>query len=126
MMIYGYEATITTDGSGNATAYVTVGTNRKLHGKVHAIKYSPGTLDTGADLTITGETSGVPILVKSNAGTADVWFYPRVIPNKNTDGAAFTDVEECIVVYDERIKVVVAQGDATKTGTITCYVNTAE
>jgi hypothetical protein len=94
-----------------------------LRGRVHAIKYAPGTLDTGADLTITGETTGVPILVKSNAGTSTVWYYPRVIPNKNTDGSAFTDLAADIHVLNERIKVVVAQGGATKTGTITVYVD---
>lgn len=123
-MIQATSATITTDGSGDATVYLTVGTNRKLSGQVHAICYEPGTIVIGADLTITGETTAVPILVKADAGTSNVWYHPRVIPNKNTDGAAFTDVAADIHVVDERIKVVVAQGGDTKTGTITVYIET--
>lgn len=125
-MIQAVSATITTDAAGDATVYITVGINRKLSGRVHAIKYEPGTIVTGADLTITGETTAVPILVKANAGTSDVWYYPRVIPNKNTDGSAFTDVAADIHVVDERIKVVVAQGGDTKTGTITAYIDSRD
>lgn len=119
-MIQEVSITITTDGSGDATVYL----GSRLRGRVHAIKYAPGDLDTGADLTITGETTAVEILVKANAGTSTVWYYPRVIPNKNTDGSAFTDLAADIHVLNERIKVVAAQGGDTKTGTITAYVDT--
>jgi len=118
-MIESVSATITTDSSGDATVYM----GSRLRGRVHAIKYAPGTLDTGADLTITGDTTGVPILVKANAGTSTVWFYPRVIPSKNTDGNAFSDAIKDICVLNERIKVIVAQGGDTLTGTITAYVD---
>lgn len=120
MLLFKYSAAITTDASGDATVYL----GSVIRGRVHAIKYAPGTLDTGADLTITGETTGVPILVKANAGTSTVWYYPRVIPNKNTDGSAFTDVAEKIQLLEERIKVVVAQGGNALTGAITVYVET--
>ena len=119
-MLFEASTTITTDGSGDATVYL----GSKLTGRVHAIKYEPGDIATGGDLTITGETTEVPILVKTDAGTSDVWYYPKVIPNKNTDGSAFTDVAADIHVLKERIKVVVAQGGDTKTGTITVYVDT--
>lgn len=118
-MLQEISTSITTDGSGDATVYL----GSKLRGRVHAIKYEPGTIATGADLTIIGETTKVPVLVKANAGTSDVWYYPRAIPNKNADGAAFTDVAVDIHVFQERIKVVVAQGGDTKTGKITAYVD---
>lgn len=118
-MLEAVSATITTSSGGVATVYL----GSKLTGRVHAIKYAPGTLDTGADLTITGETTGVPILVKANAGTSTVWYYPRVLPNSNVDGAAGTDDFTDICVLRERIKVAVAQGGDTLTGTITAYVD---
>jgi len=87
------------------------------------IKYAPGTLDTGADLTITGETSGVPILTKADAGTSTVFYYPRAAANKVADGAASSLTEVEVWVLEERIKVVVAQGGASATGTITVWVD---
>lgn len=118
-MIHEVSETITTDSSGDATVYL--GTD--LYGRVHAIRYTPGTIDTGAGLTITGETTGVPILVQASAGTSVLWKYPRAFPNQNTDGAAEADAREDIHVHKERIKVVVASGGNTKTGSITAYVD---
>ena len=116
---YAYTQTITTSSGGAATVYF----GYKINGRVVAIKYAPGSsgLDTGADLTLTGESSGVEILVKANAGTSTVWYYPRVLVNKNTDGTAATDALTDIYVYTERIKLVVAQGGDTKTGSMTIY-----
>jgi hypothetical protein len=114
---FAYEGTITTDGSGDATIYL----GSKINGRVIAIKYEPGSIVTGGDLTITGETSEVAILAKTDAGTSDVWYYPRVLVNKNSDASAATDALTDIFVFSERVKVVVAQGGDTKTGTITLY-----
>lgn len=121
-MIVEVSANITTDAAGAAEVYL----GTRLRGRVHAIKYTPGTLDTGADLTITGETTGVPILVQSNAGTSVLWKYPRVLANKNTDGAAATDAFADIHVLNERIKVVVAQGGNTLAGSIKAYIDTPD
>ncbi len=118
-MLFEYTATLTVDGSGDLTTYL----GSKISGIVRAIKYAPGTLDTNADLAITGETTGVPILTKANAGTSTVWFYPRVLVNKNTDGAAATDAFTDIRLFKERIKVIVAQGGNALSGTITFYID---
>lgn len=115
--MYSYTETITTSSGGAATVYL----GSAISGKVIAIKYEPGTLDTGADLTITGATSGVPILTKADAGTSDVWYYPRALINEVPDGSAGTDFFTHVYVYGERIKVVVAQGGDTLTGQITVY-----
>lgn len=112
------KADIVTDASGNATVYLTHGLNRKPNGFLVCLKYTPGTLDTGADLTITGEDSGIPIMTKSNAGTSTVWYCPRALPNAVADGAAGTVATEYIPIKDERIKVVVAQGGNVLTGSI--------
>lgn len=118
-MITEISTTITTDGSGAATVHL----GSKIRGKVHAIKYSPGTIATGADLTITGEITGVPILTVTNAGTSEVWWHPRALATQNTDASAATDAFVDIEVVLERIQVVVAQGGASATGTITAYIN---
>jgi hypothetical protein len=112
------KADIVTDASGNATVYLTHGLNRKPNGFLVALKYTPGTLDTGADLTITGEDSGIPIMTKLNAGTSTVFYYPRALINQVADGAAGASGVERIPIRDERIKVVVAQGGNVLAGSI--------
>lgn len=119
-MIEKCTATITTDSSGNATVYL----GSKLRGRVHAINYVAGTLENTADLVITGEDTGVAILTDSPTGSE--WFYPRAFPNAVTTGGAGTVAAEDVHVLKERIKVVVAQGGDTKTGTITVYIDTPQ
>lgn len=117
-MFSSVSGTITTDASGDATIYLAHRETCNPNGFVYCIKYTPGTLDTGADLTITSERFGVPILSKLNAGTSVAYFFPRVFPNSSADGAAGTVASELIPVKDDRIKVVVAQGGNVKQGTI--------
>ena len=112
------KADIVTDSSGDATVYLSHGNNRSPNGFLVALKYTPGTLDTGADLTITGETSGIPILTKADAGTNAVFFYPRALLNQAADGAAGASGSEYIPIKDERIKVVVANGGNAGAGSI--------
>lgn len=116
-MIHRTQVTITTDSSGNATVYL----GSKLRGRVHAIKYTKGTLDAGTDLVITGEDTGVAILTDSPSDSA--WFYPRAFPNKVTDGDAGTVPSEDVHVLKERIKVVVAQGGNAGVGSIEAYID---
>lgn len=118
-MIVEYTVAITTAADQTATVYL----GSVIRGRVIAIKYEPGDIATGADLTITGETTGVAILTKANAGTSDVWYYPLAISNQVTDGAASAISEVPVWVYKERIKVAVAQGGVSKTGAITVYVD---
>lgn len=112
------KADIVTDASGNATVYLSHGLNRKPNGFLIELRYTPGTLDTGADLTITGEDSGVPVMTKANAGTSNVVYKPRAFPNAVADGAAGTVATELIPIKDERIKVVVVQGGNAGAGSI--------
>jgi len=127
--VFAYAATITTNGTGDATVYF----GKKIHGRVVAVKYAPGGasgLATGADLTLTGETTEVPILIKANAGQSTVWYRPRTIPNLNTDGSSFSDIDADIFVGSaeapERIKLVVTDAVAAETGTMTIYVEQDE
>lgn len=114
--------TITTNSSGAAEVYL----GSKLRGYLVALIYKPGTLDTGADLTITCETSLFPILSKSNMGTGNSFLYPRALPtNANSaTGPLGTVPSERIPLMNERIKVVVAQGGNTLTGTIEAIYET--
>ncbi len=113
---------IVTDSSGNATVYLEHGINGKPEGFLVLLRYAPGDMDTGADLTITGEDSGIPIMTKSNAGTSTVFFYPRALLNAVADGAASTNASEFIPINKERIKVIVAQGGNVKTGSIEAWL----
>jgi len=109
---------ITTDASGNAEVYLQPGANNGLNGFLVCLKYTPGTLATGTDLVITGETSGIPILTITNAGTSNVFWYPRALLNAVADGAAATNPSEFIPIKNERIKVAVAQGGSGGVGSI--------
>jgi hypothetical protein len=114
--------TITTDASGDATVYL----GSRLRGKVLAIKYEPGSLYFRADLTITGETTEVPILIVSDGGTSDVWFFPRRLASDHADESTSADDYRDIYVLNERIKVVVANAGDEDTGTITIYIDTPD
>lgn len=120
MLIEHGPVTLTTDASGNCTAY----TSGTVRGFVYAIKYAAGTLANTADLVITGETTGVAILTDSPA--ASEWFYPRAFGSQATDGAAGTSPDHLVPVFHERIKIVVAQGGTSVTGTITFYTDEYE
>ena len=116
---------ILTDASGDATVYLTHGENRKFNGFLMLLKYTPGTINTAATLTITGESSGNPIIVKTNAGTSVVFYYPRALANAvASPGAAVAGTTEYIPIKDERIKVVVASGGVTKAGSIEAIIMT--
>lgn len=117
-MFSSVKADILTDASGDATVYLTHSINRKPNGYLVVLKYTPGTLATGADLTITGETSGIPILTKADAGTSVAFYYPRAKLNQVADGVQSDSGSEFIPIKDERIKVVVAQGGNAGAGTI--------
>lgn len=114
--------TLTVDASGDATVY----SDKPVSGRVLQVRYVPGAgataLATGADLAVTGEDTGVEIATLSNIGTSAFTKVPRQ-PTHGLSGTALvyagTDaVAEPPYVAGERIKVVVAQGGVSKTGTL--------
>ena len=120
-MIIAVTATISTVGDGSATAYA----GKNVTGHILAIQYAFGDIANTADFTITGETTGLEILTYANVPAANDTFFPRVIARQHTDGAAIASTNGGPpFVCDERIKVVVAQGGASKSGTMTFYVET--
>ena len=110
-----YTVTLTTNGSGVAEGYTP-----KLRGKVHDIQYVKTDFANGADVAITGETTGRNIWTQSDVN-ASVQVAPRQ-PTHTQAGVArvyaSTDgVADKIAVSGERIKIAIAQGGDTKVGT---------
>lgn len=112
---------LVTDGDGAAT----VNGERSIFGRLYAIEYRPGTIDTGATVTITCEgASSKALLTKANAGTDNTFYYPRDIVHAVADGAALTGTsggDRDLPILNGTPKVVVASGAATKTGYVTIY-----
>lgn len=112
---------LTTDGSGDAST-----TGEAILGKLYAVLYLPGTIDTGATLTLTCEGSGSkPLLTKASAGTANTWYYPRDLQHGVADGAALTGTaggDRAMPILEGRLKAVIASGGATKTGSVIFYI----
>lgn len=111
-------ADIVCDASGNATVYLDHGSNRKANGFIVMVRYVPGTIATGADITITSESRNIPILTKVDAGTSESIFYPRAPLSAVADGAPAASGSEFIPIKDERIKVEVVQGGSGGQGFI--------
>lgn len=113
--------TLTTTAGGAATEYTP-----DVNGFVRAIRYSGG-FDATADITITGDDTGQPIITMTDQADAVATLHPRqathdIVGAASLYAATGEPVESDIPIAGERIKVVVAQGGATKTGTLTFWV----
>ena len=119
-MLRSFEVPVTITIMGSGTGYA----GTKVTGKVVAVKYGYVNFAAGADLAITGDTTGAPILDVDDIPEADTFWLPHILPHKHTDGSAFTDAAaEPPRVFGEKIKIVILQGGANgKTGTFTLYV----
>jgi len=107
---------ITTASDGSATVY-----SNNVTGRVLAVVLSISGLDNTADFTITAEATTEAILSLSNTNTNAV-YYPRTAVHTTAGVAATFDgthgILEPITLANDRVKIVVAQGGATKTGTV--------
>ncbi len=101
--------TIITDASGAGTGYTT-----PVTGRVLGITYAKTDYADGVDVVVSTETTAQTILTLTDQNSSAV-FYPRSVVHGNT-GSALTGVE-AIPVAAERIKITVAAGGNTKTGT---------
>lgn len=111
-----HAVTVTTNGDGDGTGYTPVVT-----GKVVQITYTKVDFANGVDFDVTGDRSGVVIWDQDNVN-ATATVAPRQATHSTGGVAALyavggTAVNDCVWVANERIKIVVAQGGATKTGT---------
>jgi hypothetical protein len=106
---------VTTDSSGAATAYAP-----RLTGRIHAIIYEKTDFDNGVDFTITAEATAESIWAENNVNASKVC-YPRPQVHDASGTAKTYDgtraVGEPVVIVDDRVKIVIAQGGASKTGT---------
>lgn len=117
---YQWDVDFTTTAGGAATVY----TDEPVIGRLLEVRYDYGDAATGADITITGEESGKALLTITNAGTSDVSWQPRQGIHTIAETGAGTvltydgtrPIYEPIWIANERIKVVVASGGATKSG----------
>lgn len=106
---------LTTDASGNCTAYSPV-----VSGRIMSIIYTRGTLDAvTTDVTVSTGATLQTVLTLTNV-TATGVYHPRSVVHGNT-GTALTGVEP-INVADEEIKIVVAQGGNVGTGSVTLVI----
>jgi len=112
---------ITTAANGSAT----VNDTTAILGELYAIEYRPGTIATGATITVTCEGGGSkPLLTKVSAGTANSWYYPRDLVHAVADGAALTGTsggDRCKPILSGRVRVVVAAGGSGGIGTVEIY-----
>lgn len=100
---------VTTDASGDATAY----SPHIPFGVVSQIRYVKTDFADGVDFAITLEATGEGVWTESNVN-ASATRAPRQAAH-GTDGVA-SGGAELIALADDRIKIVVAQGGDTKTG----------
>lgn len=112
-----HTVSLTTNGSGAATGYTPV-----VSGLVLGVVYAKTDFADGVDLTITADGTGAAILALTNQNASGM-FFPRAQVHGPT-GTALTlngtqTMNEPVPVAQERIKVVVAQGGDTKTGSVT-------
>ena len=109
---------ITTDAAGAAT----VNGTRNILGKLFAILYMPGTIATGATVTVTSQgVSARALLTKANAGTADTVYYPRDLVHGVADGVALTGTaggDRALPLIIGTLRVVVASGGNVTSGSL--------
>ena len=113
---------LTTDSGGDFIGYTPV-----VSGRVHSIKYTKDDFDNGVDFTITSDVTLQNIWVEDSVDAAKT-VAPRQ-PTHSTVGVASLystansePVETPVVVANERIKIVIANGGNAKSGSITVIV----
>jgi len=115
-----HTVTVTTIADGSATAYTT----NPVRGRVLSIQYVKpvsGNFTDGVDFTITGETTGQGLWTETNVN-ASAQRAPRQPTHDNAGAASLfaaggEPAEDYYVLVDERVKIVIASGGDTKTGT---------
>jgi hypothetical protein len=111
-----HSITVTTAADGSVTAYSPV-----VSGKISQIIYTKTDFATGVDFTITAEATGETLWTESNVDASTVRA-PRQATHSNLGVAALyaaagSAVLDKISIANDRIKIVIASGGATKTGT---------
>jgi hypothetical protein len=113
--------TITVNSSGDGTGYT-----GHVTGIVRAVRYVKTDYANGIDAVVTADVSGQAIVTFTDVN-ASATSYPYAAMNSVANAASLyaaggQAVLAPIPVADERIKIVVAQGGDSKTGTFHVYV----
>jgi hypothetical protein len=108
--------TVTTDGDGNGTGYTPVVT-----GRVSAIHYIKTDYANGTTVAVTAEATGESIWSENNVN-ASATRAPRHATHSTAGAASLyaaggSAVNDKIAVANDRVKIVIASGGDTKTGT---------
>lgn len=111
-----HEVGITTDGSGDGTGYTPVVT-----GRIHAIHYVKDDYAAGVDFAITAEATGEGIWSEDDVN-ASASRAPRQATHAQDGSAAlYAAAGEAVLGYivlaQDRVEIVVANGGANKSGT---------
>jgi len=109
--------TVTTDSSGAATAY----SSEPFCGHVLLVRYVKTDFANGVDFTITTETTAQTIWTDTDINASET-VRPRALC-QGTDGANLTAEYHPPICAKERIKVIIAQGGDTTSGTFTFVVD---
>lgn len=109
---------VTTSAGGAATVFSPVVT-----GKIQTLIYTKTDFAAGVDFTITVEGTGEGVWTETDVD-ASATVAPRQPTHDNAGVASLyaatgEPVEDHIAVANDRIKIVIASGGATKTGTFT-------
>lgn len=121
-MLRRYAIAVTTAPDGSATAY-----SPYLSGYIQDIQYVKTDFADGVDFTITAEAYGRTLWAENDVNAAAIRA-PRQ-PTHTTAGVASlyasggTAVNDKIALSRDRVKVVIASGGATKTGTFIVMVD---
>lgn len=113
---------VTTIADGSATAYSPV-----VSGRIETIRYVKTDFDDGVDFTITAEATGETIWSQVDVN-ASATVAPRQ-PTHSTAGVAALyaavgqAVNDGVVVANDRVKIVIAQGGNVKSGTFHIVVS---
>lgn len=110
-----HTVTLTTDANGAATGFTPVVTGRVL-----GIRYVKDDFANGVDFTITAEATGENLWIEENVN-ASKSVYPRAQVHdlagvgRTYDGTR--TVGEPVTIANDRVKIAIAQGGNTKSGT---------
>jgi len=115
MAVRRFEMTVVTDGAGAATAF-----SPYVSGYIEEINYIKTDYAAGVDFTITAEATGETIWTQVGVN-ASVVVAPRQATHTTAGVASLyagggTAVNTRIALGRDRVKIVLAQGGATKTG----------
>jgi len=112
---------LTTNSSGAATGYTPV-----VNGAILAVKYVKTDFADGVDFTVTTEDTAQNVWVESDVNAAKT-VAPRQPTHDTIGGASLyaalgEAVEDYVWACGERVKIVVASGGDTKTGSFILMV----